>query len=204
MTMASMGAAKGTLVAALAARGGVGEASMDFAAIYREHFAFVWRTAGHLGVAPDGLDDAVQEVFVVVHRRLGGFASRSSLKTWIYGIVRRVAADHRRRSRRKPPGEGDAITLPTAGRGPDASAEQAEQVLLLRRLLAGLSDDKREVFVLAELEELTLAEIGDALALNPNTVASRLRAARRDFEAALAASRETSHAVSPPHQRRVR
>jgi RNA polymerase sigma-70 factor (ECF subfamily) len=202
--MKTMEATKATLVAAVAARGAAGEASVDFAAIYREHFAFVWRTAVHLGVAPDGLDDAVQEVFVVVHRRLRGFAGRSSLRTWIYGIVRRVAADHRRTLRRKPPGKGGAIALAAVGRGPDASAEQAEQVSLLRRLLATLDDDRREVFVLAELEELTLAEIGDALGLNPNTVASRLRAARRDFEAALAASGETAGGASPPYERRAR
>jgi len=162
-----------------------------FEALYREHFRFVWRTVRRLGVEDAVMDDVVQEVFLVVHRRLGDFEGRSSMKTWLYGIVRRVTADHRRTLRRKPAlGTDDA---PAAGlnlaRGdeadPEASAEQAERVRLLHRLLAELDEDKGEVFILAELEGLTLAEIAEALDVNANTVASRLRAARREFEAAL-------------------
>jgi RNA polymerase sigma-70 factor (ECF subfamily) len=174
-------------------------APLDFDAIYREHFGFVWRAAIHLGIEEAFLDDAVQETFVVVHRRLEDFEGRSSVKTWIYGIIRRVAADHRRTLRRKPPGSDDARVRPGSaaqgplGRGPDASVEQAEQVLLLRRLLAGLDDEKREVFILAELEEMTSLEIGEALGVNPNTISSRLRAARRDFEEALGRAISVEH-----------
>jgi RNA polymerase sigma-70 factor (ECF subfamily) len=161
----------------------------DFETIYREHFRFVWRTVRRLGIEGAQVDDVVQEVFVVVHRRLGDFEGRSTAKTWLYGIVRRVIADHRRTLRRKPldtapDGEGiDAASAPEEG--PEASAEQAERVRLLHQLLSQLDDAKREVFILAELEGLTLAEIAEALGVNANTVASRLRAARREFEAAL-------------------
>jgi RNA polymerase sigma-70 factor (ECF subfamily) len=161
----------------------------DFETIYREHFRFVWRTVRHLGIEASLVDDVVQEVFVVVHRRLGDFEGRSAAKTWLYGIVRRVVADHRRTMRRKPlgtasEGEGlDAASAPEAG--PEASAEQAERVRLLHQLLSQLDEAKREVFILAELEGLTLAEMAEALGVNANTVASRLRAARREFEAAL-------------------
>lgn len=162
-----------------------------FDALYREHFRFVWRTVRRLGLDGSAVDDVVQEVFLVVHRRLGDFEGRSSAKTWLYGIVRRVVADHRRTLRRKPalaavaaPSQ-DLDAMACEEQGPEASAEQAERVRLLHRLLAELDDDKREVFVLAELEGLTMAEIAEALDVNPNTIASRLRAARRDFEAAL-------------------
>jgi RNA polymerase sigma-70 factor (ECF subfamily) len=132
-------------------------------------------------------DDLVQEVFLVVHRRLGDFEGRSSSKTWLYGIIRRVVADRRRALRRKPEDpaklEVDAVRSPVLG--PEASAEQAERVRLLHRLLAELDDEKREAFILAELEGLTMAEIAEALDANQNTVASRVRAARREFEAAL-------------------
>ena len=72
----------------------------DFAAVYREYFPFVWRMARRLGVAPHALDDVCQDVFVVVHRRLGDFEGRSSLKSWIFGIVHNVALVHRRKLRR--------------------------------------------------------------------------------------------------------
>jgi RNA polymerase sigma-70 factor (ECF subfamily) len=162
-----------------------------FDALYREHFRFVWRTVRRLGLEGSAIDDVVQEVFLVVHRRLGAFEGRSSPKTWLYGIVRRVVSDHRRTLRRRPalaPADApaaDVDAVACAEQGPEASAEQAERVRMLHRLLAELDDDKREVFVLAELEGLTIAEMAEALAVNPNTIASRLRAARREFEAAL-------------------
>jgi len=163
----------------------------EFEALYREHFRFVWRIVRRLGTDPQLVDDVVQDVFLVVHRRLGDFQGRSSAKTWLYGIVRRVVADHRRTQRRKPgldtpgPAEGDLDAMTSGEQSPQASVEQAERVRLLHRLLAELDDDKREVFVLSELEGLTMAEIAEALDVNPNTISSRLRAARREFEAAL-------------------
>ena len=151
----------------------------------------MWRTVRRLGLQGAAIDDVVQEVFVVVHRRLDTFEERASAKTWLYGIVRRVVADHRRTLRRKPdrgagaPQGPELDTVASEGQGPEASAEQSERVRLLHRLLGELDEDKREVFVLSELEGLTLAEIAQALDANPNTIASRLRAARRQFEAAL-------------------
>jgi RNA polymerase sigma-70 factor (ECF subfamily) len=172
--------------------------SADFEAVYRENIRFVWRSVRRLGVDPAFLDDIVQEAFLVVHRRLADFEGRSSTKTWLYGIVRRVIADHRRSLRRRP-GSTDTraeerssdTTARGAGAypqadGPDVMAEQAEKVRLLHRLLAELDDEKREVFILAEFEGMTLAEIAGALEVNPNTVSSRLRAARQRFEEALA------------------
>jgi RNA polymerase sigma-70 factor (ECF subfamily) len=174
---------------AAAGAGFAAEAAADFDTIYREHFRFVWRTARRLGVDGAWLDDAVQDTFVVVHRRLSDFRGSSSVKTWLYGIVRRVVADYRRGVRRKhgkaAPLEDGGERSATADPGPEASIEQADKVRLLHRLLAQLDDEKREVFVLAELEEMTMAEIADALGVNANTLSSRLRAARREFEEAL-------------------
>jgi RNA polymerase sigma-70 factor (ECF subfamily) len=161
---------------------------LDFEAFYREHFRFVWRTVRRLGVEGVLIDDLVQEVFLVVHRRLADFEGRSSHKTWLYGIIRRVIADQRRTLRRKPadPADDEIESMRSPVHGPDACAEQAERVRLLHRLLAELDEGRREVFILAELEGLTTVEIAEALAMNPNTIASRVRAARRDFEVALA------------------
>ena len=68
---------------------------------------------------------------------------------------------------------------------------------MLDRLLSELDDAKRVVFVLAEIEEMTLAEIADIVAANVNTVASRLRAARRDFEKALSRFRGREFGRTP-------
>jgi RNA polymerase sigma-70 factor (ECF subfamily) len=158
----------------------------SFEAIYEEHVEFVWRSLRRLGVAAASLDDAVQEVFIVVHRRLAEFEGRSSMKTWLFGIALRVAHDHHRSVRRK----GGLLPLePTVADeapGPHEQAVTAEAVRELDRVLAELDEDKRVVFILAELEQMTAPEIAEAVGVNMNTVYSRLRAARLAFEAALA------------------
>ncbi len=155
--------------------------------VYDAHFDFVWRSARRMGVAEACADDVVQEVFLVAHRRLADFEGRSSVKTWLFGILVRVVSDHRRRIRRK----GGLDPLPEVlAAEPHAScpAEQVERrdkVRLLHDLLGTLDDEKRAVFVLAELEQMTAPEIAEALSIKLNTVYSRLRAARKKFEAAL-------------------
>ncbi|MGF1468461.1 MAG: RNA polymerase sigma factor [Sandaracinaceae bacterium] len=159
--------------------------------VYDAHGDFVWRSARRLGVADASLDDVVQDVFLVVHRRRRDFAGRSSVRTWLFGITLRVVRDHRRTLRRKgglAPLTEEAVAGPE-GRGPSAQAERNDAVRLLHRLLGSLDDDKRAVFILAELEQMSAPEIAEALELNVNTVYSRLRAARRLFEAALARHR---------------
>src|SRR5262245_39671446 len=76
-----------------------------FADVYRDYFGFVWRSARGLGVRPGALDDVVQEIFVAVHRCLPDFAGRSSLRTWLSGIVLNVVRHHRRSVQRRSPHE---------------------------------------------------------------------------------------------------
>lgn len=160
----------------------------EFDVVYDAHFPFVWRTVRRLGVDEASRDDVTQEVFVVVHRRLPSFEGRSSLKTWIFGIALRVVRDHRRTRRRKPGGvDGDVLDAIADGAPtPDQHVEKSQAVRLLHALLDSLDDEKREVFVLAELEQLSAPEIAEVTGANVNTVYARLRAARKDFEAAVA------------------
>ena len=164
----------------------------SFEGVYEAHFDFVWRSVRRLGVSESAAEDAVQEVFLVVHRRLGEFEARSSMKTWLFGIARRIASRYRRTRDRRPETGGTATleTLRDRGQpGSDESLARAQALVLLDALLDELDDDKREVFVLAELEQMTMPEIGQALGLNVNTAYTRLRAARRDFEQAAARER---------------
>lgn len=159
---------------------------LDFDDVYREHFAFVWRSAKRLGVFDAALDDVVQEVFVIVHRRLEEFEGRSSVRTWLFGITLRVARDHRRSTARKSPeGSVDPDTLRATAPGPGESMEKAEAVRLLYALLDEMDDERREIFVMAELEQMTMPDIAATLGINVNTAYARLRAARIAFEGAL-------------------
>ncbi len=158
--------------------------------LYREHFAFVWRSAKRLGVREASLDDVVQEVFVIVHRRLPDFEGRSSLSTWLFGITLRVARDHRRSlARKEADGSVDLDRIQTTLPGPAESMEKAEAVRVLYSILDELDEERREVFVMADLEQISMPDIARTLGINVNTAYARLRAARQSFESALARHR---------------
>ena len=160
-----------------------GSAGASFESVYEAHFDFVWRSLRRLGVPAPSLEDAVQDLFIVVCRRLGEFQGRASVKTWLFSIAIRVAKEHTRRQARQ---RLDALSqAPQGPRLPSEHAAEAEAVALLDQLLAEMDEDKRAVFVMAELEEMSAPEIAEALRMNPNTVYTRLRAARRCLNEAL-------------------
>lgn len=160
--------------------------------IYDAYFDFVWRNARRLGVPEDSADDVVQDVFVVIHRRIRDFDGRTQLRAWIFGILVRVARAHHRSFRRKgarcisldaeAAHGGGALAALAHGETPSESAERAERVRLLKMLLNQLDENKRVLLVLSELEQWTLREIAEFLGSNTNTVHSRLRAAKRSLE----------------------
>lgn len=159
---------------------------LDFEETYDRHFDFVWRSLRRLGVPVVALDDASQEVFLVVHRRLGEFEGRSSLKTWLFAIAARVAQRHFRTAQRRPAEALPEHDLPDPSQcTPQEEFAQRQAVQVLHDMLGALTYDKRTVFVMAELEQMTAPEIASALGIPLNTVYSRLRGARRDFEATL-------------------
>lgn len=164
----------------------------DFDSVYEDMVGFVWQAARRLGVRDADTDDVVQEVFVIVHRRLGEFEGRAELKTWVFKILAHVVKHYFRTHARKPgdlaSGTGAEIQALVASHdpGPAGALERLEALRVVDRLLSQLDEDKRMVFVLAEIEQMTLVEIAEIVEANVNTVASRLRVARRDFEKALA------------------
>lgn len=165
--------------------------SLDFDAFYEAHVDFVWRVARRLGVPSDRVDDAVQDVFVVVHRRMAELDPRVPLRAWLFRVVQNVAREHRRKARR-----GDCAPLPEdladGGSDPERSALRGEEIALVDRLVRALPEERRAVFILAECEQMTAPEIAEALEVNLNTVYTRLRLARADFEAALTRLRRTA------------
>src|SRR5215471_5831893 len=82
-------------------------AAPTFAVVYEQYFGFVWRNVRRMGVPDSAIDDVVQEVFVAVHKRLGSFERRSSIKAWLAGIAFRCVSRHRRTARRRSPHELD-------------------------------------------------------------------------------------------------
>lgn len=165
-------------------------AGLVLAAIYDEHFDFLWRSLLRLGVSSETIDDAVQDVFLVVHRRLPEFEQRSAIRTWLFGIALRVAREHARRRRKHgAPREAAPELEDELAPNPLDQLVRSEAKDLLYALVAELDEQKRTVFVLAEIEGMSVPEIAAGLGENVNTLMSRLRAARKQFEAALARHR---------------
>jgi RNA polymerase sigma-70 factor (ECF subfamily) len=157
------------------------EPQLTSQALFQEHCAFVWRVLRRLGVREADIADVCQDVFIAVHTQLPRFEGRSKPSTWIYGIARRRASSYRALARHRreqlspldvdPPncaGTGDA------GDGPERARLRSE----LDALLELLDDDKREVFVLYEIEGLDMPEVVAIVGCPLQTGYGRLHAAR--------------------------
>jgi RNA polymerase sigma-70 factor, ECF subfamily len=157
-----------------------------FDKLYRLHFDFVWRCARAFGSTPEEVDDVVQDVFMVVQRRFADLRDEAHARSWVYGITRRVVHAHRRRRRKGDSGEpAEMEALMSPDQSPLAAVEQSARVRVLSALLEGLDEPKREVFVLSEILEMNGREIAETLGVPMNTVYSRLRVAREEFDKAV-------------------
>lgn len=152
-----------------------------FERVYREHFEFVWRTLRALGVRESAIDDAVQDVFIVVHRRLPEFEGRASVRTWTYEIARRVAMRYRTRAARHDARHSDLPPL-AARDDLDGALDQAMAADVMKKFLWQLDEDRRQAFVLSEFGELPGREIAETLDVNMNTIYARIRSARTELD----------------------
>ena len=169
--------------------------NVELGEVYRQNVRFAWRLVVNMGVRPDDVADIVQEVFIIVHRRLGEVVLSTSVRAWIYGICARCCANYRRRAltRREQ----------LCSEPPDRSAddyrasddnERVSARLDLERALDTLDQHQRAVFLLYEVEELSMPEVAEALAIPLSTAYSRLHAARSAFR------RELLKGHTQPHE----
>src|SRR6185503_255224 len=174
----------------------VGSTAEDrLSTMFHHHYDFVWRSVRRLGVPEDAADDAAQEVFVVASRKLDAIDAGKE-KAFLFGTAIRVAADTRRalqRRRQSPCSEQPEPVDATPAL--DDLVDQKRARVILDQLIALLPEDTRPVFVLYELEGMTMASIASCLDLPAGTVASRLRRARELFAAQVARleARSTGH-----------
>lgn len=158
------------------------------AAIYAEHHDFVWRSLVRLGVGETRVEDGVHDVFMVVARRLHEFEGRATMRSWLFAIAMRVAQSIRRDAARQVRNEARLAAEPVPAHVPHEGADASRT---LQALLDCLDDDKRAVFVMAELEGMTAPEIAAVVGAKLATVYSRLRLAREQL--AREVQRRTAH-----------
>jgi RNA polymerase sigma-70 factor, ECF subfamily len=161
----------------------VSSASERLRALLDEHFDFIWRNLRRLGVREAEVDDAAQEVFLVVAKKLDQVLPERE-RAFLLGTALRVASTFRRNTRRRSEEPGDALEQePYLGLSPEELSQLRRARPLLQQILDGMTDEQRAVFVLNEIEELTAPAIAELLELPLGTVHSRLRSAREVFEA---------------------
>lgn len=158
----------------------------SFAEVYAENAAFVWRSMRRLGVRPGDVEDTCQEVFLVVHAKLGEFHG-GSIRAWLFAIASRVASDYRKRAFvRKEEMSGDEalpeIAVPEAQ---TPAIERTQAFALLESILRTLDDDKRAVFILFELEQMPMQDVATAVGCPLQTAYTRLHAAREHVKSAV-------------------
>ena len=156
----------------------------SFDTLYREHAQTVARWAVRLGGRSIDLEDAVQEVFMIASRRLADYRGEGEVSSWLYGITRKIVANHRRRQRwrfwrRATDKTADVVASP--GPGPDDELEHRQARVAFDRILHRLPEKYRSVLVLFELEGLSTREIAVLTGIKPATVKVHLHRARALF-----------------------
>lgn len=173
---------------------GVSKAALNGAnrrlqAAIAQHVDLVWRVLRRVGLRDADAEDAAQDVFWVLAQRLEDVPVRAE-RAFLAATAFRVASASRRSKRyRAVDPESDCDAHAASAPLPDRELELQRARALLSRALSALPAPEREVFILAELEQLSRTEVGEALGIPPGTVASRLSRARQSFEASLRALR---------------
>jgi len=161
----------------------------ELTSVHARHAEYVFASLQRLGVRGVALEDAHQEVFLVVHRRLSSYDGRSSMPAWLFGICRRVAAAHRRKAHRRHEVSVDPDwDIEDVEADPEQALVRGQERREVERVLDMLDLDKRVVLVMYEIEGIECDRIAAQLGIPVGTVYSRLHAARRDFEKAMTRS----------------
>jgi RNA polymerase sigma-70 factor (ECF subfamily) len=138
-----------------------------------------------LGVMEQDISDLLQDVYLIVHRKLDGFEQRSSAKTWVYRIALRTARDHFKKAHRRHEQSPEDTGTFRAEATQESRLHLHERCELLDSLLANINSKKREVFVLSEIEELSMQDVAVAVNIPIKTAYARLYAAKKEIKAAL-------------------
>jgi RNA polymerase sigma-70 factor (ECF subfamily) len=153
----------------------------SLAALVSAHLAFVWRSLRRFGVPRADVDDAAQQVFLIAREKLASIKAGSE-RAFLTAVSLRVASHARRAIQRRDAAHQRFLEYQSAATAPEGMAQRViEARELLDRVLDRMPADLRSVFVLFELEELTIDEVAELLGLPRGTVATRLRRARMVF-----------------------
>ncbi len=150
-------------------------------ALFEEHFDYVWNSLRRLGVSNVDLEDVTHDTFLQVFRAYERYEPSRPIKPWLFGFAFRMASDHRRRSRRRAETSTEGLELVDPAGGPGEQLAVRERLALAQSALETLELGRRAVFILHELDGVSIPEVAATLGIPVATAYSRLRLARADF-----------------------
>jgi RNA polymerase sigma-70 factor, ECF subfamily len=153
----------------------------SFQDVFQAHSQYVWVTLRRLGARPAELEDLTHDVFIQVLRHLDEYDPERPMRPWLFAFAFRVAAEDRRRVRRRPEVAADLGQAPDFKPGPVEELLQQERRELARAAIDEVELNRRAVFILHELDGFAIPEVAKSLAIPLATAYSRLRLAREDF-----------------------
>jgi len=179
---------------------------LNAAQLFRQHRAFVARFLYRLRVPAEAIEDAVQDVFLVVHQRGGYHPGPAKPTTYLALIASRAASALRRRQRLLPARAGSAELeeLRAQDDDPAVHAERRDELCRLQDALSRLDPALRDTFLLAELEEETAPAIAHSMGVPVGTVYWRLHEARKKFQSALALTDRSRAQAAATQRERAR
>jgi RNA polymerase sigma-70 factor (ECF subfamily) len=169
------------------------------ARLVTEQFSFVWRLLRRIGVPASDADDAAQQVFIAVSRRIRDIREDAE-RAFLFSTALHVGARARRSRGRKREDLGVELEQhadPAPSQEELLDRQRAREMLDV--MLGEMPLELRVVFVLYEIEQLTSVEIADIIDVPVGTVASRLRRAREDFQARIARAEARRNFGGKPH-----
>ena len=157
----------------------------DFRTLFNDQFSYVWNALRRLGVRDADLEDITHDVFLRVHRQLAAYDASRPIRPWLFAFAFRAASDHRRLARHRVELLDDSVHADDPAPSADARVAAGEDRAMILAALDAIDLPRRAVFILHEVDELTVPEVAATLEIPVNTAYSRLRLARDEFAAAM-------------------
>jgi RNA polymerase sigma-70 factor, ECF subfamily len=159
-------------------------APLDFRTLFELEISYVMRVLRRLGVPPADLEDMVHEVFLAVSSKLDTYDRSRPIRPWLFGFAFRIASHYNRKARREQPLDEPDL-LESSVDAPDARLVADQKRALVLAALQFVEVERRGVFVMHDIDGFSCEEVARTFDIPIGTVYSRLRLARKDFEAAV-------------------
>ena len=172
-----------------------GNAQAQFTAAYRGEFPYVWKVLSRLGAKPSDREDLAHDVFATAFRQWDRYDQRRPIKPWLFGISYRVVLDFKRKHQNHREEVVEDLEVTDRAKNAEEALAEMQGFALAARVLESLELDRRAVFVMHEIDGFSIPDVSVALGVPLNTAYSRLRLARRDFNARAAELQQTRRAA---------